>query len=217
MVANFESVLRMASVVRHRPTGSVQKSRYRRSLVGLLQLLIALAFVFAPSAGGQAYAQQRKNKARPAARDTNNPAQWIVPEIDAMEDDTSYYSKEFLLLTEKATKQKLQVSLSYHPKINDLFISMYAYGAGNCIDSKPRLLYLFTDSVRLEIDGTNDFNCDNTARMSPSSGELEVLTTHVLSRVRVYTYEGYVEVALKPDEALAWRTTLRHLAALKHD
>jgi len=81
---------------------------------------------------------------------------------------------------------------------NSLILSIYADGAGSCIDKGSKINILFTDGTRLELLTDGDFNCKSKATVYfgdvfGKKKELNELKSKKVTTMRVWTSDSYVE------------------------
>lgn len=180
-----------------------------RSVLILLSL-IAISMILSVDVS----AQTSKRKQGVGKRDTNEAKAWVKEYIDEMESDTSFYSTEYIVIPGTKKGEMLRAAHYYYKTMGYCSITVYTYGSGNCIDANARMIFLFTDGTKLEIEGNNAFNCENRASCALSEDELQAFVVKDLARVRIYTYKGNVEATITPEHALHWRTTMRHLSVI---
>jgi hypothetical protein len=71
---------------------------------------------------------------------------------------------------------------------------------------------MYDDQTKIDVSGDHDFNCDPHASYSISYDEAEAYLTKNISKIRVYTKNGYVEEKLTPEQAREFRIVLKHLS-----
>lgn len=87
-----------------------------------------------------------------------------------------------------------------------LVVSIQAIGAGECVDKGDRVEFLFANGEALELNNTNDFNCDGSSTLYFGGGlgkknELNTLASTPIKTMRVWTRDDYVQKELPPSQA----------------
>jgi len=175
-----------------------------------IMLLIVLSCQYS-YAGEQPAEKSVKRKTVYEGRDTNNPSLWVARKIDDMEGDTTYYSTRYVVVSNESKKKGLRISIQRVMSMDLYWVSIYAIGAGSCVDEHSRIIILFEDQTKRDFEGEHDFNCDGRASFSLSQEDIDLYLSKAVSKIRVYTRNGYIEEQLTASQANEYRITLKHL------
>lgn len=74
-------------------------------------------------------------------------------------------------------------------------------GRGYCIDQYNRIIVLFEDGSKQNMNNLAEYNCDRRTSIMISRPALRKLISKKVAKIRVYTVEGYVEESLSTDES----------------
>jgi hypothetical protein len=77
-----------------------------------------------------------------------------------------------------------------------------------CIDRNAEIIFLFTDTTRIQVISNSEFNCDMKAavHMGGVFGKknlINAITTKKVKKIRIYTVKSYEEYVLNDDDAYA--------------
>jgi hypothetical protein len=161
----------------------------------LLSLFVRVQIVRA-SSGDE---KSGKKKTVVSEKDTTNPDLWIERNIDDMEDDTTYSSRYYLVIANESKKKGLKILLRRYPEYGFYWATFYVFGSRGCVDEKSRIIIMYDDQTKIDVSGDHDFDA-------------ETYLTKNISKIRVYTKNGYVEEKLTPDQAREFRIVLKHLS-----
>lgn len=179
-------------------------------MVTILLLSLFVQFQIGRASSGDEKSGKKKTVITP--RDTTNPDLWIERNIDDMEDDTTYSSRYYLVIANESKKKGLKILLRRYPEYGFYWATFYVFGSRGCVDEKSRIIIMYDDQTKIDVSGDHDFNCDPHASYSISYDEADTYLTKNISKIRVYTKNGYVEEKLTPEQAREFRIVLKHLS-----
>lgn len=134
----------------------------------------------------------------------NANAQQIVKYVDSMEDKVYYYQSEKMLVANEAKDKGFVLAISVNNKTMQLQTIMgTVVGLGSCIED-GNLIILFEGGDRITITNWKDFNCDGETYYNPTSGQLKLLKTKKIVKMRVTngrTYESYTKDIEEEDQS----------------
>lgn len=129
----------------------------------------------------------------------------ISKTVDKMTNRISIHVKELIPIFNQNTEEGISFYAGNQLNANHLFLSFYAYGAGNCIDEDNEIIVLFRDGSKFTLRQSGDFNCDNSFTLLLTKDqykrEIDLLSSIEIETMRIYTTDSYVEQDLTPEQS----------------
>lgn len=142
----------------------------------------------------------------------------MVEKQDSASGKSSYAARSVVFVS-KDEKTGLSIYSFLNSSGKVLIISIQALGAGDCVDKGDRVDILFTNGKRLELQNTNDFNCDGSSTLYFGGGlgkhdELGMLASVPIETMRVWTRADYHQEDIPSKQATELLKTWKCLSGL---
>lgn len=147
-------------------------------------------------------------------------SQYTTMKTDKMTGKSHLYSKESIEITSLSKTESIIISTIYLGKgfisshyegkpftsDNAFALNFKIIGAGNCVETKQVINFLFRDGSKLQAEHFGKFNCDATSTLIFEEGNLWVkalneLRSKEIETIRTWTKDGYVQLDLSPKES----------------
>jgi len=161
------------------------------------------------------YIETETNDTVAESESNDDCSNYIETWIDKVSGTSSISAKDKIFITEDGGKYGFGIYLIGARK--SIIASIQAVGSGNCIDDDAKINILFRDGSRIKIINNGDFNCEAKATLYfggvfGRKSELNDLSTKEIETMRVWTYDGYVQMDFTPKQSKELLNTLRCLS-----
>lgn len=139
----------------------------------------------------------------------------IVKTVDKMTNEVSVHLKELIQIFNKNNEERISFYAGSALNADYLFLNIYAYGAGNCINEDNEIIILFRDGSKFTLAQTGDFNCDNSFTLFLTKDqykrEINLLSSFEIETIRVYTTDSYVEQDLTSEQSKKIQKSIQYI------
>ncbi|MBR9976150.1 MAG: DUF3157 family protein [Bacteroidetes bacterium] len=87
----------------------------------------------------------------------------------------------------------------------------------NCVDDNSKVIWLFRDGTKFDVDGGHKFNCDGEIYFvfDTEDDEMIAFANKEIDAVRAYTHKGSIDVEFNPESSRLWMQYLSCLLSAK--
>jgi len=127
---------------------------------------------------------------------------WIENHLDKVTGNTTVTSKEPILIMD----EEKAIAIRFFIFSGTIVMAIKTMGGGGCVDVGNKVHILFTDGSRMELHHSGSYNCeaDTYVRFGNGYGNkenLKLLSSKLVSTMRVSTYSSYVEKDFDQEQA----------------